>query len=384
MRYSRLILAASVSLLPAADVNVLEEIIAKINGDIITKSELEKGKESIRQAIAAEAKQQRGIAKDEIEKMFQEKQAEVLRDRIDQLLLIQKGKELNINVDPDVTRQIGEIQKQAGIADPEKFQAYVKKQTGMTYEDYKSEMKNGLLTQRVIRQEVGRDINIPKPELRKYYDEHAQEFVRKEAIFLREILISIAGKDAAGVAASEKKAKDLVARARKGEKFPELARDNSDSDSAKNFGDIGGHEKGDLRKEIVDAVWEQPRNYVSEPLKLETGFLILKVEEKHKAGQASYEEVESEIMERFYSTRFTPKIREYLTKLRQDAFVEIKEGYRDVSAAPGKGTQWSDPAQLKPETVSKNEVAARFRKKKLLWSVPVPGTKTQNRSTSKS
>jgi parvulin-like peptidyl-prolyl isomerase len=362
----------------AAQVNVLEEIIVKANSDIITRSDVDKA----RQGMMADL-QQRGAKGADLVKLMSERSTDILRDRIDQLLLVQKGKELNINVDPDISRQLAEIQKQANIADAEKFQAYVREQTGMPFEDYKAEMKNSMLTQRVIRQEVGGKINIPRSELQKYYQEHAKEFVRQEQIFLREIFISTDGKDAAGAAAAEKKAKDLVARARKGEKFPELARDNSDSQTAQNFGDLGGMKRDDLRKEIADLVWDSPRNFVTEPIKSERGFLILKVEEKHQAGQAKFEEVENEIQERLFMPRFQPKIREYLTQLRQDAFLEIKEGFVDSGAAPGKDTKWTDPAQLRPETVSKDEVSQKARRKRLLWAVPIPGTKTASKSSSK-
>lgn len=371
-------------ILTAADIKVVEEIVAKVNGDIITRSEIERSRLGLR----AEA-EQRGLKDKQLADVITAKEGEVLRDRIDQLLLIQKGKELNINVDSEISKQVAEIQREAAktdpaLADPEKFQAYVKEQTGMPFEDYKAEMKNGMLTQRVIQQEVGSKINIPKAELQKYYEEHKPEFIREDRIFLSEILLSTAGKDAAGKAAAEKKSKDLVARAKKGERFGDLARDNSDADSAKNYGDIGAHKCEDLRKEISQAVCDKQRSFLTDPpLAMENGFLILKVEERHKAGQAGFEEVSNAIMERLYMPVFQPKIREYLTKLRQDAFLEIKDGYLDASAAPGKNTRWTDPAQLKPETVTKDEVANRSRRKRLLWAVPIPGTTAQPRSSSK-
>ncbi|MBM3739000.1 MAG: peptidylprolyl isomerase [Acidobacteria bacterium] len=364
--------------LAAADLNVLEEIIVKVNGDIVTRTEIEKS----RGALQAELTAQRN-AKPEQLAMLREREKDILRDRIDQLLLIQKGKELSINVDPEITKQLAEIQKQANIADPDKFQAYVKEQTGMAFEDYKAEMRNSMLTQRVIRQEVGGRINIPRSELQAYYEQHKAEFVRQEQVFLREIFISTEGKDATGVAAADKKAKDLVARARKGEKFPELARDNSDSDTAKSFGELPPFKKEDLRADLVEAIWNAPRNFVTEPIKNDKGFLILKVEEHHQAGQARFEEVEQEIMERLYMPRFQPKIREYLTQLRQDAFLEIKEGWTDSGAAPGKGTRWTDPAQLKPETISKEQVSREAGRKRLLWAIPVPGTSRSSSSVSK-
>ena len=233
-----------------------------------------------------------------------------------------------------------------------------------------------MLTQRVVRQEVGGRINVKKEDLRKYYDEHKTEFVREERVYLREIFVSTDGRDAAGKAAAEKKAKDVVARARKGEKFPDLARDNSDSQTAKQGGDMGGFKKGDLRKDLEDQVWTQEKGFVSDPIDIGNGYMIVKVDDHQKAGQATLEEVENEIMDKLFMPRMEPAIREYLTKLRQDAFLEVKPGWTDSGAAPGKDTAWVDPAQLRPETVKKAEVLAKIRKKRFLWAVPVPGTTT--------
>ncbi len=157
-------------------------------------------------------------------------------------------------------------------------------------------MKNDLLTQRVIRQEVSERVNIKHEEMEKYYNEHKTEFVREERLFLREIFISTEGKDAAGTAAAEKKAKDLVARARKGERFAEMARDNSDSVTAKSMGELPPFKKGDLAKNLEDQVWSQPKGYITDPVRTGNGFLILRVEDHQKAGQAELSEVENEII----------------------------------------------------------------------------------------
>ena len=115
---------------------------------------------------------------------------------------------------------------------------------------------------------------------------------------------------------------------------------------------------------------------MTQPIKVDNGFLILRVEDHQKAGQASFEEVENEIMDKLFTPRMQPAIREYLTKLREDAFLEIKPGYIDSGAAPGKDTTWIDPAQLRPETITKEEVASKGHRKKLLWAVPIPGTRS--------
>jgi parvulin-like peptidyl-prolyl isomerase len=376
MKLSRLALpvALCVSALAAdTPVTTVEEIIAKVNGDIITRSEMDRSRAQLEAQL-----RQRGATGAELQREVEERSKNILRERIDQLLLVQKGREMSINVDPEVSKYIAEIQLQTKIADPEKFQEFVREQTGQTFEDYKADIKNGMLTQRVVRQEVGGRINIPRAELEKYYNEHKAEFMREDQVFLREIFLSIDGKSEAEIAAVEKKARDLVARARKGERFGDLARDNSEAATAKDYGQLPPFKlgKGELLKQIEDLVSAQERGYVSDPIRLEKGFLIVRVDERHKAGQATFEEVENQVMEKLYMPRMEPAVREYLTRLRHEAFLEIKPGYVDTAAAPGKDTAWTDPAQLKPETVTKEEVEAQTRRRRLLWLVPIPGTKT--------
>ncbi|HLG99193.1 MAG TPA: peptidylprolyl isomerase [Bryobacteraceae bacterium] len=361
----------------AADLATVEEIVAKCNGDIITRTDLAR----TRQQLVTELRES-GLAGTALEQALADREKNLLRDKIDQLLLVQKAKDLDINVDSDVSKRMSQIQQDSGIADPDKFHEYIKEQSGLSFEDFKDEMKKSLLTQRVVRQEVSDKIPVKHEDVEKYYNEHKSEFVREEQLFLREILISTENKDAAGVAAAEKKAKDLVSRARRGERFAEMARDNSDSPSAKDMGALPPFKKGSLAKDLEDLVWNQPKGYITDPIRRPNGFLILRVEEHQKAGQAELSEVENEVMDRLMRPRMEPAMREFLGKLRQDAFLEIKADYVDTGAAAGKDTAWVDPAQLKPETVSKAEVANVAHRKRLLWMVPVPGTSTGVTSSS--
>lgn len=364
----------------AADILLVEEIIAKVNGDIVTRGEVERSRKS----AEAELRQQ-GLTGKRLMDNLDNRAKDSLRDRIDQLLLVQKGKELSINVDGEVSKYLARLQQQAKIADPEKFQQYVREQTGMPFEDYKNDLKNGMLTERVVRDEVGRRIQVKREDMQKYYEEHKADFVREERVFLRQIFLSTEGKDAAAVAAVEKKAKDLSGRAAKGERFAELARDNSDDQqSASSGGDMPPFSKGQLRPEIESVVWDKGRGFVTPPINVGNGFLILRVEDHQKSGQASFEEVENEITDKMFSPKMQPAVREYLTQLRKDAFLEIKPGYVDSGAAPGKDTSWTDPAQLRPETVSKREVAQTPHRRRALWMVPVPGTSTTRTGQSSS
>ena len=368
---------AAAGLASAAEITVIEEIVAKVNGEIITRGDIERTRKQMEAAM-----REQGATGQRLTDALAEADKNILRERIDQLLLQSKGKELNLNVDSEVAKQLADIQRKSGITDPDKFQQYVRDQTGMTYEDYKNDRKNDLLTNRVIRQEVASKIQIKREESQQYYDGHKDEFKREERVFLRELLVSTPpGTD---TAQAQKKAKDLADRGKKGEKFEDLVRNNSDSSSVQQDGDIGAYEKGKLRPEIEKTVWDQPRGFVTDPINVGNGFLILKVEEHQKAGLAGLEEVLPEINNKLFNPRFNPELRRYLTQLRVTAFLEIKPGYEDSGAAPGKNTAWVDPAEIKPETITKEQVAARQRRRRLLGLMPIPGTSTQSTGTSSS
>jgi len=205
--------------------------------------------------------------------------------------------------------------------------------------------------------------------MQKYYDEHKKDFIREDMVLLRDILVSTGDNSSDKVAAAEKKARSLADRARKGEKFGDLARQNSDGPTATNDGELGSFKKGQLRKEVEDVVFTHDKGYVTDPIKTPAGWQIYRVEERYAAGQAGFDEVESQINSLMAEPRGGAKVREYLTQLRSNAFLQIKAGYIDSGAATGKDTTWKDPTQLRPETTTKEAVAASKRKK-LLKVIP--------------
>ncbi|MFB3777302.1 MAG: peptidyl-prolyl cis-trans isomerase [Bryobacteraceae bacterium] len=373
-----LILAAAGTAL-SSDVRVVEQIVAKVNGEIVTATELTRYRQQL-----AETLRQQGLTGERLAAEIKTREADVLRDKIDGLLLVQQAKQLDINVEGDVTKRLAEIQRNAKISDQDKFHDYVREQSGMSFEDFRQEIRNDILKQRLLGQEVSSKINVPRAEIEKYYQEHKNDFMRDERVFLSEILISTIGKDEKEIMALEKKAKDLAERARRGERFTELARDNSDSDSAAAMGAVGSFTRSMLQPQMVELVFKQERGFVTDPLRVPNGFLILRVDEKHTAGLASLEEVQNEIQQRLFEPRFEPAVREYLTRLRMDAFLEIREGFVDSGAAPGKDTTWMEPGQLKPETVTKEEVASRRYRPRLLWLIPMPYIRTVGKVSSSS
>ena len=359
--------------------DVVEEIVCKVNGDIITRNDLDHDRKQLEQQL-----RQQNLAGARLQDALNSKMADLLRDRVDRLLMVQKGKEMDLKVDSDLNKKMAELQRRSGLAEPQKFQDWVKEQSGEAYEDYRGDMKNQLLMDGVIQEEIIRKLQFKKEELQAYYEQHKNDFQRQERVFLRNIFVSTAGKDGAAQAAAEKKAKDLAGRAKKGEKFADLAQSNSDDAStAQEGGAMPPYEKGQMLPELEAAIWEQPRSFVSEPIKLANGYIIVRVDEHYKAGLASFDEVENEIQNRMLQDRLPAAERAFLNKLRETAFLEIKPGYTDSGAVAGKDTKWMDPGELKPETVTKEELA-KTRHKKLLKIIPVPGTTVDKTGTSSS
>jgi peptidyl-prolyl cis-trans isomerase SurA len=388
-RWTVVVLMATATAAFAADVRIVEEIAVKVNGDIITRGDIAEREHRIRQSI----QQEEHLSGAALEAAVSQQSTNMLRTMIDERLLVHKAKELDIKVDAEVNRSMAQMQVQSGLADPDKFHEWVREQTGMTFEDFKQQTADQYLTQQLVRSEVSSHIVILDDDARKYYEEHKAEFVKKDQVYLSQLLISTQGKTPEQVEVASKKAIDLVARARRGDKFSDLVIANSDDpETSRTGGQLPPAEKGIMRKEIDDIVFnpKNPKGYVTDPIKLTdanknvTGFLILRIEDRTEAGQASFDEAKEQIQDFLARPKIEPKMRDYLNKLRQEAFLEIKDGYVDTGAVPGKDTRWHEVVGLKPETTTKEEVAAHRKRKKFLGVIAhgsvAPGTKENSAS----
>jgi peptidyl-prolyl cis-trans isomerase SurA len=353
---------------------VVEEIIARVNNEIITKTEFARSRDQLKQ----EAQQQDAANAD---KIFGEKQRDILRDLIDQQLLLQKGKDLGITGDTELVKRLDEMRKQMNLTTMEELEKAAETQ-GVSYEEFKQNLRNQIITQRVIGQEVGSHLSLAKDDIKKFYDEHKADMEQPEQIRLSEILIApkapktsapappAAGADPsaaaepnpadadAQLAAAQAKANDLLEQIHKGTAFEDLAKKNSDGPSAKDGGDLNYFKRGTLSKDLEDKVFAMKAGDVSDVIRTKQGFVILKVTEHHAAGVPPLKDVEARIQDAIYMQKLQPALRAYLTKLREDAFIDIKNGYLDSGASA---------KQTKPvETTSKDLTAKNLKKKKKL------------------
>ncbi len=311
-----------------ANAKTVEEIIARVNNEIITRSELEKARVSAEDDAKQEC--QGKCTPEQLKTDIEDRQKNTLRDLIDQSLLVQRGKDMGVNVEPEVIKKLDQIRTQNKIDSMEDLEKAVSSQ-GTNWEDFKSNIRNGLLTQRVISNEVGSHITIGKDEVGKYYNEHKQQFVRPEQVALREIEVSTQGKTEAELPDLKKKAETALKRVKDGEDFGEIAKRFSDGSTAKQGGFLGVYKRGELSKELEDIVFKMKKNELTDVMDTKQGYLVLQVLERYEEGQQPLNKVENEIMDHLYSERMEPAMRQYLKTLREQSYVVIKPGYQDIA-----------------------------------------------------
>ena len=310
----------------------VEEIIARVNNEIITRSEYEKSRQSAEEGAREDC--QGKCTPEQLKAEIEQRQKTSLRDLIDQSLLVQRAKDMGVSVEPELIKRLDAIRIQNKIESMEELEKAVTSQ-GLNWEDFKNNIRNTLLTQRVVSSEVGSHITISDEEVSKYYEAHKKEYVRQEQVALREIEVSTQGKKPEEIPDLKKKAETTLQRIKDGEDFGEMAKRFSDSNTKTQGGFLGLYKRGELSKELEDRVFNMKKNELTEVTETKQGFLILQVLEHYDEGEQSLAKVKNEIMDKLYGARMEPAMREYLKTLREQSFVVIKPGYVDAAGGPG-------------------------------------------------
>ena len=340
---------------------VVDEIIARVNNDIITLSDYQKADAQMRQEAQQDCQ---GCAAEKINDMVAQGQKNLLRDLIDQSLLVQRAKDMGISADTDVIKRLDMIRQQNQLPSMEALQKAVESQ-GISWEDYKQQMRNSLLQQKVIQQEVGPDIKIGQDEVKKYYDAHQNEFVKPEEVDLSTIFFSTENKTPLEADAIKKKAEAIVQRLKAGEDFGKLAQKFSEGTTANEGGEVGVFKRGQLSPDIEKLVFAMKKGDSTDVLPAPNGLQILHVNEHFETGLQPLSKEENEIENDIYSQKIQPAMRKYLTQLRKDSYLVINSGYADSGSA-GENTVIQE--------VPYGTEAGKDKKKK---KAPVPGIDDQ-------
>ena len=342
----------------------VEEMVARVNDQIITRSDYDRAMKEL-----DDEARQHGASLQEISTAHKD----LLRNLIDQQLWLSKGKELGITGETELVNRLNAIRKQYNLETMEDLEKAAKEQ-GVSFEDFKANIRNGIITQEVMRQEVGKRVQFTAGEAQRYFEQHKQEYAQQESVSLAEILVStgtpapsvtekggVQPDDPAALAAGKAKADDLEAKLHAGGDFNQLARSFSDGPTAAEGGDLGQFHRGALAKVLEDQTFGLKAGQFTEPIRTRQGFVILKVIEHIPGGIPQYKDVEQQVEENFYMARMEPATRGYLTTLREQAFIDIKPGFADSGASP-KQTKPIYSAYTPPTPKKKKKVErTRFR-----------------------
>lgn len=303
---------------------VVEQTVAQVGDQIINTSDYKRAESQLEE----EARKQ-GWSEQDLE----DHKRDLLRDLIDQQLLLSKGKDLGITGETELVRSLDNIRKQNHFDSMEDLEKAVTQQ-GLSYEDFKQNIRNGIITQQVIRDQVGRRIQMTDAQLQQYYRQHLSDFTHPESVRLSEILIPVAttGDEAANLAAAKAKADDLEAKIKAGSDFAALAKANSVGTTAAQGGDLGSWTRGKLAKQLEDATFALQPGQSTEPIRTRQGYVILKVTEHEPGGTQPFTAVRSQVEEAAFMSQMQPRLRDYLAQLRQSIYTDVRPGYVDTAA----------------------------------------------------
>lgn len=319
----------------AQEPELINEIVARVNNDIITRADYLNALRDFKEELG---RQMQGKSEAEITAAYERLRPTVLDYLIDDILLEQKAKELNIDVEAEVNQQMAEIAKENGAPNVLAFENELKKQ-GIDPESARASLRKRLQQQYVIQKEVLSPIfqRLSDKERREFYEKHKDMFTTPGEVALSEIFLPLEGHTAAEV---EQRAKRLVAEIRAGKSFTDAVKENSPATRASRAqnGKIGSFKQGELKEDIAAAISTLKPGDVTEPIRLQDGFQIIHVDERKESTVRKFEEADVQNMIGRAATmeRAEEARKKYLKKLRDEAFIQITKGYVTAQAKADK------------------------------------------------
>ncbi len=328
---------------------VVEDIVVRVDDQIINRSDVARAEQQLQEEAG-----QTNVPAAELA----QRQRDLLRDMIDQQLLLSRAKELGLNADADVIRQLDEIRKQNKMDSLDDLEKAARQQ-GVNFEDFKAKIRNQILAQQVVRDEVGRRLQMTETDEKRYYDQHQKDFDQPEQIRLSEILVPLAeNASQAEIEQGQKKANEIKTQVMQGTDFAALAKKVSGGPSAARGGALGLFKRGALAPVLEEQTFNLKPGDSTQPIRTRQGFVILKVENHIAPGPAPMKSVEPQIQEALYVAQMQPAMRAYLSKLREQSYVDLQPGFVDSGSTGGETkpvfTAYAPPV-VKKKVVAKNK-----------------------------
>ncbi|HZB25063.1 MAG TPA: peptidylprolyl isomerase [Vicinamibacterales bacterium] len=312
---------------------IIEQVLVKVNGDILTKTELEQRQiAALRQRMNQDVDPAAFKNDEQLKKMLAEVTPRLLVEAVDEMLLMQLGKERGYRLsDQQFKEWLSALRKEQNLEDDQKFAAALK-QEGMSIDELRKNVERQMLIQRVQQDEVGSKLSITEEEARQYYLTHQQEFSEPASVTLREILIEVPtttekGQTGVNVAKDDEAARQAAAvraRVTAGEDFAKLAGEVSAAPSKANGGLIGPIAVSEISESLQKLLQTMKPGDVTQPIRSARGYQILKLETLKPASVQAFDSVRDLVAERVHTDRQRQEIRRFLTRLRSQAIIEWK------------------------------------------------------------
>ena len=332
-----IVAAALVALGVPLRAEIIEQVLVKVNGEIVTKTDFEQ-----RQVSALHARPEFANAAPsslELQRAMIEITPDLILEAVDELLLIQRGRELNYSLGDEQFKQILEnIKKSNNLTDEAQFQAALK-QEGLTLADLRRNIERSMMINQVQNAEVVQKIAVTEEEARAFYEDHRTEFTTPSEVMLREILIDVPTTDrGVNVAQDDEakaKAEDVRQRVLKGEPFARLAAEVSSSASKANGGLIGPIHMEELAPQLQQLIGKLKVGDVADTIRTTRGYQILKLESRTEGKIRTFEEARPDIQERVVESKRRAALQKYLDQLRGQATiswrnVELERAYNQA------------------------------------------------------
>lgn len=313
-RFTPLVLAAVLFGLAGPAVGqVVEEIVAIVNDDIITLSEFKEYHDSLYQMMRSQ------LQGEEFDKQYEREKKDMLDRMITDLLLLQLAKKKQYNVGEELKNYVDKLKRDNNIETDAQFQQALLQQ-GIQYEQFLKQIEENILRQILISQEVDRSIVVDETEGVNYYKLNQAEFVEPEEYKLRAIYLSTEARSADELEAKKTEISDKAAA---GQDFPALAAELGDSPLKENQGDLGFIKKGQLDKTLEEAVVKLKVGETTPWVQAKNGWYLLKLEEKKESRLKPYDEVKKDIWEKIFTQKKSKKLAEFLTDMKAKNFIKI-------------------------------------------------------------
>jgi peptidyl-prolyl cis-trans isomerase SurA len=329
---------------------ILEQVLVKVNGEIFTKTDLEnKQVQEIRQR-GKQIDLSTAAGNEELRKAIAEVTPGLLVSVVDEMLIIQRGKELGYKVSDEQYKQIlDNLKTQNKIETDEQLVAALK-QENMTMADLRRNLERTVIAQRVQQAEVFGRVAVTDDEAHKYYDSHMGEFTTPSSIMLREILVGVQssgrGLNVAADDAAKAKAEDIRKRITGGEMFEKVAAEASESASKANGGLIGPLNVNDLSPDFRKIIEGLKPGEMTQVIRTQRGYQILMLESATPTKVLEFDKARDQIGERVFTDKRREEFQKYLVKLRAQAIIDWKNP--DVKKAYDEGLAQQAKAATAP------------------------------------